>query len=462
MLKLLFIPTAENRYEPYLLRKGALVFYTLILVFVNILPGSFSGLVTKVSAESVNSQTLIQLTNHDRKFYGLNELKSSSQLSAAALAKANDMLTKQYWDHFGPSGETPWQFIRGAKYDYVYAGENLAKGFKSSEGVHQAWMASPTHKENILSGNYKDVGVAVVSGRLLGEDVVLVVQMFGNLTTDVQKSVVVPATPSTVQPATGENGQIKSIKIVSPQNDSVINETEVNITGTVDGGGKYSVELSEDNTRIGTAAGSSADWKYEEDKSWKEGSHKVSAAVNSGGKQLKDSVEFVVDTNPPQIFADKVTFVGASMRVELLEEKLYVALVTDGTVNLLTESSPKEYTFEIPPTLQKASRASIFAADRAGNSTELDITAVLNGHITNNTDAKNVLGITSLLSGISGKDVVNIVVATFILLLVLVEIAYYRRLGKLHERMYSVFFVGIWWVFAVYSILVGFGGSVYA
>ena len=172
----LFIPTEENKFKPYLLRKVAIIVYSFILVFVNVAGGFLN--IGGVQASSITTENIINLTNQERVAWGLNTLTSNPQLSAAALAKANDMFEKQYWDHFGPNGESPWQFIRGAGYSYVYAGENLAKGFRTAEGIHEAWMASPTHKANIISGNYKEIGVAVVEGVLLGKQTVLVVQMF--------------------------------------------------------------------------------------------------------------------------------------------------------------------------------------------------------------------------------------------------------------------------------------------
>jgi hypothetical protein len=41
-------------------------------------------------------------------------------------------------------------------------------------------MASPTHRENMLSPNYKDIGFAVETGTLTGSDTVLVVEEFGS------------------------------------------------------------------------------------------------------------------------------------------------------------------------------------------------------------------------------------------------------------------------------------------
>lgn len=179
MIKNYFIPTEHNNNKPYLLRKIAIVGYSILLILVNTM-GGFLG-IEEAYASTITPGNIISLTNKERTAGGLGTLTNNSKLASAALAKANDMLAKQYWDHFGPNGETPWQFIRASGYAYVFAGENLAKGFRTSEGVVEAWMASPTHRANIMSGNYRDIGVAVVEGELLGKQTILVVQMFGNL-----------------------------------------------------------------------------------------------------------------------------------------------------------------------------------------------------------------------------------------------------------------------------------------
>ncbi len=131
---------------------------------------------------SISENDLLAQTNQQRISNGLEPLTMNSQLADAARRKAADMFAKNYWAHFAPDGSTsPWQFIRSAGYDYQFAGENLAKGFTDSGSIVNAWMNSPTHRENMLNGRYREVGFAIVPGVLNGEDTVLVVQMFGAL-----------------------------------------------------------------------------------------------------------------------------------------------------------------------------------------------------------------------------------------------------------------------------------------
>ncbi len=128
---------------------------------------------------SFSAQQIIDLTNAQRVQNGLGPLTYNGMLASAAAAKAQDMFTVNYWAHNSPLGKTPWSFITGAGYRYVYAGENLARDFNDAGSVVGAWMNSPSHRENILDSNFKEIGVAVADGKLTGIDGILVVQMFG-------------------------------------------------------------------------------------------------------------------------------------------------------------------------------------------------------------------------------------------------------------------------------------------
>lgn len=70
--------------------------------------------------------------------------------------------------------------MKGAGYKYSVAGENLARDFADTPSMMDAWMASPTHKANIVNPKYKEIGIAVINCSLLGSDTALVVQMFGS------------------------------------------------------------------------------------------------------------------------------------------------------------------------------------------------------------------------------------------------------------------------------------------
>jgi len=139
----------------------------------------YSGPSVKGADTETLAKNIITITNTERTKTGAGVLYENSVLSAAAQKKLNDMFAKNYWDHTGPGGETAWDFIAGESYQYEVAGENLARGFKSSDDVVRAWMASPTHKQNLLNNRFQEIGVAVGSGKIHGATTTVIVQLFG-------------------------------------------------------------------------------------------------------------------------------------------------------------------------------------------------------------------------------------------------------------------------------------------
>lgn len=178
----LFIPHHTNNHRPKILHHNSLAAVIVLLLGLTYILPIVKNQYPAVLGTSVNisTQELVSLTNKKRAEAGLAPLSLSGELSNAAAAKASYMLEKDFWAHVAPDGTTPWFFIKNSGYEYQYAGENLARGFSTADEVVNAWMESPTHRENLLSPNYKDIGFAVTAGNLTGADTVLVVQEFGS------------------------------------------------------------------------------------------------------------------------------------------------------------------------------------------------------------------------------------------------------------------------------------------
>jgi len=195
-----FTPHISNNQRAKLIHSQTIFLFVLLLLgssfFISTAKQHFSQVLG--ASVDISVQDLLLLTNIQRSHSGLPVLQLNGELTQAAEAKAQDMFAKDYWAHFGPDGESPWDFIHAAGYNYVYAGENLARGFSSAQDTVNAWMNSPEHRANILSPNYQDVGFAVERGRLPGDsDTILVVQMFGS-----QQAVHAAQTPPVVVPQT--------------------------------------------------------------------------------------------------------------------------------------------------------------------------------------------------------------------------------------------------------------------
>lgn len=180
-LRHFFVPHSSNNHRAKALHLDSMLCYVLIFAIFNfgirIAHRQFPDVLGY--ATDIRVDQLLSGTNAQRQASGLIPLTYNVTLSQAAAAKAQDMFTKDYWAHNSPEGKTPWSFIQAAGYTYTVAGENLAKNFATSRGVVDAWMASPTHRDNIVKPSYRDVGFAIMNGTLGGEETTLVVQMFG-------------------------------------------------------------------------------------------------------------------------------------------------------------------------------------------------------------------------------------------------------------------------------------------
>lgn len=130
-------------------------------------------------AATLTGDNVIVLINQSRASEGLLPLETNSKLSQAAAAKANDMFSQQYFAHIGPDGKGPEDWIDSAGYDWTAIAENIAYGYSTAEAVHNAFMSSQGHRENIL-GDYEHVGVAAVSGQYNGYTTIMVVEEFGS------------------------------------------------------------------------------------------------------------------------------------------------------------------------------------------------------------------------------------------------------------------------------------------
>lgn len=179
--RILFLPHSHNNHKAKILWTQSLFIllglYLMGRSFIDITIGLKPGVLGYAS--QIDTKKIIELTNARRAKVNAGIVTENSLLNAAAEAKVRDMFANNYWAHVSPKGTEPWYFVSSAGYKYQHAGENLARDFSNPRDVVNAWMASPTHKQNLLDGRYKDIGVAVKDGYINGVETTIVVQMFG-------------------------------------------------------------------------------------------------------------------------------------------------------------------------------------------------------------------------------------------------------------------------------------------
>jgi hypothetical protein len=175
------VPHVGNDYRPHLLQKVAMV-AMLGLVFISFALANVQALFWLNSdwlISAVLPAVVVEETNEERADAAVGPLTRNVTLDRAAQLKAEHMAEQGYFAHYAPDGTSPWHWFRAVNYPFVHAGENLAVHFNDSHEVVEAWMDSPTHRANIMNGNYTEIGIGVAKGRFEGFDTVFVVQMFG-------------------------------------------------------------------------------------------------------------------------------------------------------------------------------------------------------------------------------------------------------------------------------------------
>ncbi len=94
----------------------------------------------------------LEMVNNYRQQNGLNALTWNEGLAEASKIRAAE--ASICWSHQRPNGQE-WYTVSGS-----VKGENLAKGYNTAEGVFQAWLDSPSHRENILWPKFNSVYVS--------------------------------------------------------------------------------------------------------------------------------------------------------------------------------------------------------------------------------------------------------------------------------------------------------------
>jgi hypothetical protein len=115
------------------------------------------------------THSILLATNAVRAEHGLRPLRLNAKLTRAAEDRLRDMYDQRYFDHYAPDGTEPFVWFTREQYDYLDAGENLAKAYNSGQSVVDDWMQSPAHRSNVLGEKYEDIGIAIAAGTPFGE-----------------------------------------------------------------------------------------------------------------------------------------------------------------------------------------------------------------------------------------------------------------------------------------------------
>jgi len=176
-----FIPHEGNGHRPHFLRpkNGVKILAAVVFLEVFLLSNVYIFPQFKDFLAAVLPGVLVDLANGSRIDANAGNLAVNPLLVVSAQMKAEDMAKNGYFAHDSPAGISPWFWFNKSGYKFLYAGENLAVHFVDSEDVHRAWMASQTHRANILNPNFIEIGIGIAQGVFQGRSAIFIVQHFG-------------------------------------------------------------------------------------------------------------------------------------------------------------------------------------------------------------------------------------------------------------------------------------------
>lgn len=129
-------------------------------------------------------QFALNLANRDRAGEGLVPMTVDPLLSQAAQSHAEDMLRRNYFDHYSPEGRSPSDRLAAAGRQ-GYPAENIGMAqdrrsrriqARTLENLQSRWMQSAGHRRNLMNPNYERFGYGVAIDPSSGR--VFAVQMF--------------------------------------------------------------------------------------------------------------------------------------------------------------------------------------------------------------------------------------------------------------------------------------------
>jgi uncharacterized protein YkwD len=113
-------------------------------------------------------QATLCLLNAERAQHGLGKLRQNERLRKAARRHSRAMVKRGFFEHTSPTGSTMVGRVSRAGYrSWASLGENIAWGsghLATPGAIVRGWMNSPGHRDNILRGRFREIGIGVVAG----------------------------------------------------------------------------------------------------------------------------------------------------------------------------------------------------------------------------------------------------------------------------------------------------------
>lgn len=139
-------------------------FLAIVTVLLALSPAAAEGQTDPLPVNPAAAEQLLALVNHARAAAGAGPLKWDDKLALAARKHCERMVIEGPISHqyAGELQLSERAGVAGAHFDLIE--ENIAIG-QTPEDIHDEWMHSKGHRENMLNPAVDRVGIAVVENR---------------------------------------------------------------------------------------------------------------------------------------------------------------------------------------------------------------------------------------------------------------------------------------------------------
>lgn len=148
---------SQKRYNVF---KRVLAFamcFAIVLGFITIVDKPLEAKAASGTYNEDYAWQVLDIVNQERAANGLPALTMDAKLMASAKVRASEITS--VFDHTRPDGTSCFTAFPAG---LGWRGENIAAGQRSPSAVMTGWMSSSGHRANILSSNFKSIGIACI------------------------------------------------------------------------------------------------------------------------------------------------------------------------------------------------------------------------------------------------------------------------------------------------------------
>ncbi len=226
-----------------------------LLLAVGMLAGIVPETTYAASTESISvtgtynysmANSVLSEVNSQRSKNGLSKLTMDKTLTNEAMKRAAELSI--YFSHTRPNGSS---YMTAYSKLGNSCGENIAAGQSSASAVMSSWMNSKDHKANILSKNYKSIGI----GSFTNNGTTYWVQVFsGNSGTSASNS----GSSSKTVSVSAKSSYISGALTLTPSSSSIKKGKTTSITAYIKNKGSSGFKAKINNSCLKWSSGSTS------------------------------------------------------------------------------------------------------------------------------------------------------------------------------------------------------------